>query len=350
MFPPQTLGGGSVLAQDVASVSLEHVLCDIRGQPCDWVAAQATQASRRSAEGGSYEVTLESLGHLRLDPTCRGSNMVLDSTAIAARELAELAADVEEGRVALVCDVTTVDEGRDVDGLERVVRQVEKIDIAYGASIAAFSAATAAEAVAALRRQLEVGPRRAAFVTLRFDLEDEALLAGAAEASAATGALVVATLPAAQDAETLLRSARAAVDRFGPRVVLRSPARCDPALLAPLALAVVDGFGRPLERVQAPAYDLDDRERLGLLTARPDLHSGLVASVGLRYRTQLAAYGGQGYGRVESFFRDDRFAKQPAATTADSLPTSPASCATPLSSTSWPSTSRPPSWPFLSPP
>lgn len=286
--------GRAITVEDVELLAFEHVLCDSSAVGCEWV---PNRDSGTPPQDAAFPVTLESLGLLRLEPTIRTSNMVLDSTEIATRELAALASNGK--RCAVVCDVTTVDEGRNIHGLERIASALRGVKIAYGASISRHGNKKSADEVShALRRELQVGPSRAAFITLRFEPQDDELLAGALSASNATGALIVVTLPTAKSLRDLEESARSAVERLGPRVLLRSPSRVDPTLLTRFALCVVDGFGRPFERTFAPDYDVDDPERIRLLADNKDLRSRVLASVGIRYKTQLLSYGGLGYGCV----------------------------------------------------
>lgn len=291
----QTLGR-AITVEDVELLAFEHVLCDSRAIGCEWM---PHRDPGNVAEDAAFPVTLESLGRLRLDPTLRTSNLVLDSTEMATRELSALASSSK--RYAVVCDVTTVDEGRNIHGLERIASALPGVKVAYGASISRRGEKKSADQVSrALRRELQVGPKRAAFITLRFEHQDDELFAGAVSASNATGALIVVTLPAAKSVRDLEDAARKAVERLGPRVLLRSPSRVDPSVLTHFALCVVDGFGRPFERSFAPDYDVDDPERIRLLANRPDLRPRVLASVGIRYKTQLLSYGGLGYGCVPS--------------------------------------------------
>ena len=101
---------------DAAGVRLctfEHVLCDTSSMPCDWLPCHTAELREEAMVNGTVPITLENLSQIRRDPCCSAENFVLDSCDDAAREL-ESAFGAEGG--AVVCDLTTVDEGRDVDG------------------------------------------------------------------------------------------------------------------------------------------------------------------------------------------------------------------------------------------
>ena len=109
---------------DAARVRLctfEHVLCDTSSMPCDWLPCHTEELREAAMVNGTVPITLENLGQIRRDPCCSAENFVLDSCDDAAREL-ESAFGAEGG--AVVCDLTTVDEGRDVDGLARVAARL----------------------------------------------------------------------------------------------------------------------------------------------------------------------------------------------------------------------------------
>ncbi|KAJ8599238.1 hypothetical protein CTAYLR_006207 [Chrysophaeum taylorii] len=252
---------GPVKASEVSLVAFEHVLCD---GACEW--------------GGDDEVSRGNAaldGRVRLEPW--KYETALDSFEIAARELAAL----KKGEV--VCDVTTVDEGRDVVGLERIARTVEA-RVCYGAS----TSSDCADVERTLRGELG---GKAAFITVRWPASP-AVAEGVAAASRATGALVVVSLPG----ENPESHARAAVAAFGEdRVVLRCAWRVDPARLAAVALFVVDGFGRPFEAAFHGIPDSSDAERIRSLKETPGVRERVAGSVGVRHRHQLKTYGGLGY-------------------------------------------------------
>ena len=117
---------------------------------------------------GTVPITLENLGQIRRDPCCSAANFVLDSCDDAAREL-ESAFGAEGG--AVVCDLTTVDEGRDVNGLARVAARLgESVAVCFGASLPAADVARGSEDEirVALERQLVVGVDVAADVARNF--------------------------------------------------------------------------------------------------------------------------------------------------------------------------------------
>jgi hypothetical protein len=104
-------------------------------------------------------LSLETLGAVRADARASAANLRLDSAAVAARELLALPAD------ALVCDLTTIDEGRDVSELARaavlLARAPGGAALCFGASVgradlrAALAGDRPAAAVeAALSREL----------------------------------------------------------------------------------------------------------------------------------------------------------------------------------------------------
>ena len=161
---------------DAAGVRLctfEHVLCDTSSMPCDWLPCHSvpchTEELREAAMvNGTVPITLENLGQIRRDPCCSAENFVLDSCDDAAREL-ESAFGAEGG--AVVCDLTTVDEGRDVDGLARVAARLgESVAVCFGASLPAADVARGSEDEirVALERQLVVGVDVAADVVRNF--------------------------------------------------------------------------------------------------------------------------------------------------------------------------------------
>lgn len=249
-------------------------------------------------------VTLERLGELRQNPSAIPSNLVLEPETIM-RELAN-----GSSPNSLICDVTTIDEGRDVDGLERISRKLN-VNVAYGASVSTCSSASEAES--ALRRELEVGKRRAAFITLRLPV-DKHVLEGALGASHKTGALVVVSLREVATVEHFFEVAMPIVDMFGKeKLLIRSPNRLDPQVLSRLGCFVlVDGFGRPLERIHAPDFDVDDKERIRSLSNIVDNHDDeashlrLAVSVGVRYKTHLKIYGGLGFDFAARLLADVR--------------------------------------------
>ena len=122
------VGRPPLAAAGVRLCTFEHVLCDTSSMPCDWLPCHRvphpchTEELREAAMvNGTVPITLENLGQIRRDPCCSAENFVLDSCDDAAREL-ESAFGAEGG--AVVCDLTTVDEGRDVDGLARVAARL----------------------------------------------------------------------------------------------------------------------------------------------------------------------------------------------------------------------------------
>ena len=159
-------------AADAARVSLvcfDHVLCDLRDAPLDWDAARFPCNGPVAARApGDVRVAMEHLGAIRLDPLCSADNFVLDSVDTAGRELDELkhaASNLGPGGYCVVCEMTNVDEGRDVDGLARCTKHLaNNVFLAFGASLARVEVEAAAakpygdrDVVAALKRELVVG-------------------------------------------------------------------------------------------------------------------------------------------------------------------------------------------------
>ena len=320
---------------DAARVRLctfEHVLCDTSGMLCDFLPLWPGRNDRLMEEAmvrGTVPITLENLGQIRRDPCCSVENFVLDSCEDAAREL-ESAFGAEGG--AVVCDLTTVDEGRDVDGLARVAARLgESVAVCFGASLPAADVARGSEDEmrVALERQLVVGvdvatdvarnfaagapaAPRAAFVgPLRPALDegsdpilydghpDIPYIRAAAAAASRQGAPVVVVLPRYEGAQ-LRKCARAVIELAdAPAWVFRvarlddqhGPGDLDDILdLAPNVLIVVDGWFRPCDLGYGPPLpeflfngDVESLDRV-------------VVAAGVRYRTQLRKYGGAGYG------------------------------------------------------
>ncbi|MEM6845874.1 MAG: hypothetical protein AAF632_26935 [Bacteroidota bacterium] len=242
---------GPIEVKEVEAIAFEHVLCDTRNS------------------NGTLKISLETLGELRRNPAASAANMMLDSEVVAARELRSMR--------GLVCDVTTVDEHRNVAGLRRVA-ELSGVKIAYGASVS--RSADFETAVATLKSEL----RTAGFITVHLD---DVALRAANVVSRDTGALVVVTLPEAPDAATLRARAETAVRFFDDprRLVLRSPNRFSPSLLTDLAVSLVDSFGMD---------DLNPNSLSDAVRMR-DLPKDVLLSTGVRYKTQLVTYGGHGY-------------------------------------------------------
>ena len=318
---------------DAARVRLctfEHVLCDTSGMLCDFLPLWPGRNDRLMEEAmvrGTVPITLENLGQIRRDPCCSVENFVLDSCEDAAREL-ESAFGAEGG--AVVCDLTTVDEGRDVDGLARVAARLgDEVAVCFGASLPAADVARGSEDEmrVALERQLVVGVDVAADVARNFAAgapaapraayigplrpaftwdgknhcksADVQYIRAAAAAASRQGAPVVVVLPGYEGAQ-LRECARAVVELAdAPAWVFRvarlddqhGPGDLDDILdLAPNVLIVVDGWFRPCDLGYGPPLpeflfngDVESLDRV-------------VVAAGVRYRTQLLKYGGAGYG------------------------------------------------------
>ena len=314
---------------DAARVRLctfEHVLCDTSSMPCDFLPAPLGMDLSSAMVHGTVPITLENLSQIRRDPCCSAENFVLDSCEDAAREL-ESAFGAEGG--AVVCDLTTVDEGRDVDGLARVAARLGDVAVCFGASLPAADVARGSEDEirVALERQLVVGVDVAADVTRNFAAgapeapraafigplrpaftwdgkihcksADVQYIRAAAAAASRQGAPVVVVLPGYEGAQ-LRECARAVVELADiPAWVFRvarlddqhGPGDLDDLLdLAPNVLVVADGWYRPCDLgtgAPLPEYlfngDVESLDRV-------------VVAAGVRYRTQLRRYGGVGYG------------------------------------------------------
>ena len=314
---------------DAARVRLctfEHVLCDTSSMPCDFLPAPLGMDLSSAMVHGTVPITLENLSQIRRDPCCSAENFVLDSCEDAAREL-ESAFGAEGG--AVVCDLTTVDEGRDVDGLARVAARLGDVAVCFGASLPAADVARGSEDEirVALERQLVVGVDVAADVTRNFAAgapaapraayigplrpaftwdgkmhcksADVQYIRAAAAAASRQGAPVVVVLPGYEGAK-LRECARAVVELAdAPAWVCRvarlddqhGPGDLDDILdLAPNVLIVVDGWFRPCDLGYGPPLpeflfngDVESLDRV-------------VVAAGVRYRTQLRKYGGAGYG------------------------------------------------------
>jgi hypothetical protein len=314
---------------DAARVRLctfEHVLCDTSSMPCDFLPAPLGMDLSSAMVHGTVPITLENLSQIRRDPCCSAENFVLDSCEEAAREL-ESAFGAEGG--AVVCDLTTVDEGRDVDGLARVAARLGDVAVCFGASLPAADVARGSEDEirVALERQLVVGVDVAADVTRNFAAgapaapraayigplrpaftwdgkmhcksADVQYIRAAAAAASRQGAPVVVVLPGYEGAQ-LRECARAVVELAdAPAWVFRvarlddqhGPGDLDDILdLAPNVLIVVDGWFRPCDLGYGPPLpeflfngDVESLDRV-------------VVAAGVRYRTQLRKYGGAGYG------------------------------------------------------
>ena len=314
---------------DAAGVRLctfEHVLCDTSSMPCDFLPAPLGMDLSSAMVHGTVPITLENLSQIRRDPCCSAENFVLDSCEDAAREL-ESAFGAEGG--AVVCDLTTVDEGRDVDGLARVAARLGDVAGCFGASLPAADVARGSEDEirVALERQLVVGvdvaadvarnfaagapaspraayigPLRPAFTwdgKMHCKSADVQYIRAAAAAASRQGAPVVVVLPGYEGAQ-LRECARAVVELAdAPAWVFRvarlddqhGPGDLDDILdLAPNVLIVVDGWFRPCDLGYGPPLpeflfngDVESLDRV-------------VVAAGVRYRTQLRKYGGAGYG------------------------------------------------------
>jgi len=313
---------------DAAGVRLctfEHVLCNTSSMPCDWLPCHTAELREAAMVNGTVPITLENLGQIRRDPCCSAENFVLDSCDDAAREL-ESAFGAEGG--AVVCDLTTVDEGRDVDGLARVAARLgESVAVCFGASLPAADVARGSEDEmrVALERQLVVGvdvaadvarnfaagapaAPRASFVgPLRPALDEGSIpilydghpdipyVRAAVAAASRQGAPVVMVLPAYRG-EDILRCVRAVLEltadappptwifrmaRFDNQANLLS----DVQYLSPNILVVADGWYRP--------YDGENPPPRRVWQIQGDR---IVVAAGVRYRTQLRRYGGAGYG------------------------------------------------------
>ena len=313
---------------DAAGVRLctfEHVLCDTSSMPCDFLPAPLGMDLSSAMVHGTVPITLENLSQIRRDPCCSAENFVLDSCEDAAREL-ESAFGAEGG--AVVCDLTTVDEGRDVDGLARVAARLgDDVAVCFGASLPAADVARGSEDEirVALERQLVVGvdvaadvarnfaagapaAPRAAFVgPLRPALDegsdpilydghpDIPYIRAAVAAASRQGAPVVMVLPAYRG-EDILRCVRAVLeltaDAPPPTWIFRMARFDNPAnflsdvqYLSPNILVVADGWYRP--------YDGENPPPRRIWQIQGDR---VVVAAGVRYRTQLRKYGGAGYG------------------------------------------------------
>ena len=162
------VGRRPLAAAGVRLCTFEHVLCDTSSMPCDWLPCHTAELREEAMVNGTVPITLENLSQIRRDPCCSAENFVLDSCDDAAREL-ESAFGAEGG--AVVCDLTTVDEGRDVDGLARVAARLgDKVAVCFGASLPAADVARGSEDEmrVALERQLVVGVDVAADVVRTF--------------------------------------------------------------------------------------------------------------------------------------------------------------------------------------
>ena len=275
---------------DAARVRLctfEHVLCDTSSMPCDWLPCHTARGREAAMVHGTVPITLENLSQIRRDPCCSAENFVLDSCDDAAREL-ESAFGAEGG--AVVCDLTTVDEGRDVDGLARVAARLgESVAVCFGASLPAADVARGSEDEmrVALERQLVVGvdvaadvarnfaagapaaPRAAFIGPLRPALDEGSIpilydghpdipyIRAAVAAASRQGAPVVMVLPAYRG-EDLLRCVRAVLeltaDAPPPTWIFRMARFDNPAnflsdvqYLSPNVLVVADGWYRPYD-------------------------------------------------------------------------------------------------------
>ena len=312
---------------DAAGVRLctfEHVLCDTSSMPCDYLPAPLGMDLSSAMVHGTVPITLENLSQIRRDPCCSAENFVLDSCEDAAREL-ESAFGAEGG--AVVCDLTTVDEGRDVDGLARVAARLGDVAVCFGASLPAADVARGSEDEmrVALERQLVVGvdvaadvarnfaagaptAPRASFVgPLRPALDEGSIpilydghpdipyVRAAVAAASRQGAPVVMVLPAYRG-EDILRCVRAVLeltaDAPPPTWIFRMARFDNPAnflsdvqYLSPNILVVADGWYRPYDGENPPAR-----------YASRIQGDRVVVAAGVRYRTQLRRYGGAGYG------------------------------------------------------
>mmetsp|Transcript_22204 Transcript_22204/g.68362 ORF Transcript_22204/g.68362 Transcript_22204/m.68362 type:complete len:404 (+) Transcript_22204:47-1258(+) len=290
-----SVSGARIEAERVGLLSFEHVLCDVSRCPLEWVSRQSehTQRRRRDVDVAA----LESAGALRLDPRASPANLRLDSVAVAARELRVLEDQLEKDEhVAVVADVTTVDEGADVEGLRRVDELLGRVHVVRGASTARAASDDVDAAARALRRQF-LAVEKAAFISVKLlggeldsldSLDVDGRLLAAAKAASGGRVLVVVTLPRAESDDALrlaARAARAALGDDDTPTLLRSPRRS--VVDSPGAYVVVDGFGRPFE-----ADHFSDLARLAAAKKRKDR---ALLSVGVRHKNQLLTFGGFGY-------------------------------------------------------
>ena len=318
-----------------------HVLCDTSGMPCDFLPCHTEELREAAMVHGTVPITLENLAQIRQDPCCSAENFVLDSCDDAARELesafgrasaiwngTEMTDSSTDASVTVVCDLTTVDEGRDVDGLARVAARLgESVAVCFGASLPAADVARGSEDEmrVALERQLVVGvdvaadvarnfaagapaaPRAAFIGPLRPALDEGSIpilydghpdipyIRAAVAAASRQGAPVVMVLPAYRG-EDLLRCVRAVLeltaDAPPPTWIFRMARFDNPAnflsdvqYLSPNILVVADGWYRPYDGANPPAR-----------YASRIQGDRVVVAAGVRYRTQLRRYGGAGYG------------------------------------------------------
>ena len=331
-------------AAGVRLCTFEHVLCDTSSMPCDWLPCHTAELREEAMVNGNVPITLENLGQIRRDPCCSAENFVLDSCDDAARELesafggaSEIWNDTEmtdsstDASVAVVCDLTTVDEGRDVDGLARVAARLgESVAVCFGASLPAADVARGSEDEirVALERQLVVGVDVAADVARNFaagapaapratfvgplrpaldEGSDPILYDGhpdipyiraAAAAASRQGAPVVVVLPRYEGAQ-LRKCARAVIELADAPAWVFRVARLDDQHhtgdlgdlleLAPNVLVVADGWYRPCDQGPRPPSKY-------LLSHYIAAQDRVVVAAGVRYRTQLRKYGGAGYG------------------------------------------------------
>ena len=248
---------------------------------------------------------------------------MLDSCDDAAREL-ESAFGAEGG--AVVCDLTTVDEGRGVDGLARVAARLGDVAVCFGASLPAADVARAARTRCESRSSASsswastsrptwrvilplarrprprgfVGPLRPALDGARPDIATatDALILRAAAAASRQGAPVVVVLPGYEGAQ-LRKCARAVIELADAPAWVFRVARLDDRHgpgdlgdlldLAPNVLVVADGWYRPCDRGPRPPSKY-------LLSHYIEARDRVVVAAGVRYRTQLRRYGGAGYG------------------------------------------------------
>jgi len=335
-----------------------HVLCDTSGMPCDFLPCHTEELREAAMVHGTVPITLENLAQIRQDPCCSAENFVLDSCDDAARELesafgrasaiwngTEMTDSSTDASVTVVCDLTNVDEGRDVDGLARVAARLgDDVAVCFGASLPAADVARGSEDEirVALERQLVVGvdvaadaarsfaagapaAPRATFVgPLRPALDegsnpilydghpDAPYLRAAAAAASRQGAPVVVVLPA-YNGEAIIRCARAVIELASAPTWVFRVARLDddhtpedlhdildltPDMNRPNVFVIADGFYRPCDR--GPRPPLPDK----LLNEGVDSQDGVILAAGVRYRTQLRRYGGAGYGAGLEAVRD----------------------------------------------
>jgi hypothetical protein len=326
--------------------TFEHVLCDTSGMPCDWLPCHTEELRQEAMVRGTMPITLETLGAIRRDPCCSAENFVLDSCDDAAREL-EAAFGAAEG-VAVVCDLTNVDEGRDVDGLAHVAARLgDSVAVCFGASLPAADVARSSEDELriALERQLVVGvdvaadvarifaagapaTPRAAFVGPLRPAFDEGTdqwgrcdpmfkdgnpdipyIRAAAAAASHQGAPVVVVLPAYGDNIALLmKCVRAVLNLAEAPTWIFRVARLDDAMefpsnlgdvvdLASNIFGIFDGWDRPCDRGPRPPRAED-------LSGHMLPLDRIVVAAGVRYRTQLRKYGGPGYAAGINAVRD----------------------------------------------